>query len=388
MLTLPQWGSDARSTCNGLRAARRPLNSGWAGFPAAERDRAPAPAGVTCQAGGVSSVPIVNHQMRLVARPEGLPVESDFALTEEPIPPIGAGQLLVKVSHVSLDPAMRGWMDDRRSYVPPVGIGEVMRAFGAGEVIASQHPVYAVGDVVTGIFGVQEYAVSDGSGVLAVDTAAVALPTYLSLLGLTGLTAYFGLFDVGTPKAGETVLVSGAGGATGHVVGQLAKIAGCHVVGVAGGPEKCAWLTGELGFDSCVDYRQPALGHRLAEATPDGVDVFFDNVGGDVLDLALSRLAIGGRVVLCGAIATYNDNGKPRGPAAYRMLIRKRGRMQGFLVLDYADRYGEALAQLSGWVADGRLKHREDVVHGLDNAPEALRRVLRGDNDGKMIVAL
>jgi hypothetical protein len=245
--------------------------------------------------------------------------------------------------------------------VPPVGIGEVMRAFGAGEVVASEHADYRVGDVVTGIFGVQEYAVSDGAGVLAVDTGSVALPTYLSLLGLTGLTAYFGLFDVGAPRVGETVLVSGAAGATGHVVGQLAKITGCRVVGIAGGQEKCAWLTGELGFDACVDYREPALGRRLAQATPDGVDVFFDNVGGAVLDAGLARLATGARVVICGAISQYNT-ATPAGPANYLSLLINRARMDGFLVTDYAERFADAAEELAGWAREGRLRSREDVV--------------------------
>ncbi|HTK64302.1 MAG TPA: NADP-dependent oxidoreductase [Pseudonocardia sp.] len=336
----------------------------------------------------MSSDTIVNHQVRLAARPDGMPEASDFALTEEPVPSIDAGQLLVKVSHVSLDPAMRGWMDDRRSYVPPVGLGEVMRAFGAGEVVASRHPVFAVGDVVTGVFGVQEYAVSDGSGVLAVDTTSVALPTYLSLLGLTGLTAYFGLFDVGSPREGETVLVSGAAGATGHVVGQLAKIAGCRVVGIAGGPEKCAWLTDELGFDACVDYREPSLGRRLAQATPDGVDVFFDNVGGEVLDAGLARLALGARVVICGAISQYNTV-NPAGPSNYLSLLINRARMQGFLVTDYADRFADAAEELAGWAHEGRLRSREDVVEGsVADFPATLLRLFRGENIGKLLLHL
>jgi hypothetical protein len=279
-------------------------------------------------------------------------------------------------------------MDDRRSYVPPVGIDEVMRAFGAGEIVASEHPVFSVGDVVTGIFGVQQYAVSDGAGVLAVDTAEVALPTYLSLLGLTGLTAYFGLYDVGAPAEGETVLVSGAAGATGHVVGQLAKIAGCRVVGLAGGPEKCAWLTEELGFDACVDYRGPSLGRRLAEATPDGVDVFFDNVGGDVLDAGLARLTLGARVVLCGAISQYNTV-TPVGPSNYLSLLINRARMQGFLVTDYAERFADAAEELAGWAHEGRLRSREDVVDGsVADFPATLLRLFRGDNVGKLLLRL
>jgi hypothetical protein len=279
-------------------------------------------------------------------------------------------------------------MDDRRSYVPPVGIDEVMRAFGAGEVVGSEHPLFAVGDAVTGIFGVQEYAVSDGAGVLAVDTEVVPLPTYLSLLGLTGLTAYFGLFDVGVPREGETVLVSGAAGATGHVVGQLARIAGCRVVGIAGGPEKCAWLTDELGFDACVDYREPSLGSRLAQATPDGVDVFFDNVGGDVLDAGLARLTLGARVVLCGAISQYNTV-TPVGPSNYLSLLINRARMQGFLVTDYAERFADAAEELAGWAHEGRLRAREDVVDGsVADFPATLLRLFRGDNVGKLLLRL
>jgi NADPH-dependent curcumin reductase CurA len=266
-------------------------------------------------------------------------------------------------------------------------VGLPMLSLGVGEVVDSLNPRFPCGAWVGGKLGWQQYAVLHASADAWPLPQGLDPVLSLGVLGMNGQTAYWGLFDVGNPLPGETVLVSAAAGATGSLVGQLAKIAGCRVVGLAGTEKKRAWLT-ELGFDAALDHRSPDLPDLLDKACPDGVDVFFDNTGGPVLDLALMRLAHGGRIVLCGAVASYNDNGDPVGPAAYRMLIRRRGRMQGFLVRDYADRYGEALEKLRGWVADGTLKHREDVVHGLDNAPEALRRVLRGDNDGKMIVAV
>jgi NADPH-dependent curcumin reductase CurA len=330
----------------------------------------------------------VNHQVRLAARPTGLPTASSWAHTEEPAKEPGDGQILVRVSHLSVDPAMRGWMNDQPSYLPPVGLNEVMRALGAGEVIASRHPDFTVGDQVTGAFGVQEYALSDGDGVLNVDGTAAELPTYLSALGMTGMTAYFGLFDVGRLKEGDTVLVSGAAGAVGSIVGQLAKIKGCRVVGIAGGADKCAWLTGELGFDAALDYRQDALGRRLREATPDGVNVFFDNVGGPVLDAGLARLARGARVVLCGAISQYNS-ATVAGPSNYLSLLVNRARMEGFIVFDYADRYANAAAEMAGWLKAGQLRSREDVVTGtVADFPDTLLKLFHGENTGKLVLRI
>jgi hypothetical protein len=263
-----------------------------------------------------------------------------------------------------------------------------MRALGAGEVVVSRHPGFSVGDHVTGAFGVQEYALSDGAGVLTVDPSAAPLPTYLSALGMTGMTAYFGLFDVGRLAEGDTVLVSGAAGAVGSIVGQLAKIKDCRVVGIAGGKEKCAWLTDELGFDAALDYRQDALGRRLHEATPDGVNLFFDNVGGPVLDAGLARLALRARVVLCGAISQYNS-GTVAGPGNYLSLLVNRARMEGFIVFDYADRYADAAAEMAGWLRAGRLRSREDVVTGgVTDFPDTLLKLFRGENTGKLVLAL
>ncbi|WP_028938288.1 NADP-dependent oxidoreductase [Pseudonocardia spinosispora] len=330
----------------------------------------------------------INHQVRLAQRPKGDIQPSDWAHTDESVPTIGDGQFLVRISHISLDPAMRGWLNDAPSYIPPVGIDEVMRAFAAGEVMESNHPSFTVGSHVTGVFGVQEYAVSDGSGVLAVDPSTVPLPTWLSALGITGLTAYFGLFDVGALADGETVLVSGAAGAVGTVVGQLAKIKGARVVGIAGGPEKCRWVTEELGFDDCLDYRQDGLSRRLHTAIPKGVDVFFDNVGGEVLDAGLAQLNRGARVVICGAISQYNLD-RVEGPRNYMNLLVKRARMEGFLVFDFADRYGDAAKEIAGWLAEGKLRSEEDIVQGtVADFPATLQRLFRGENKGKLILAI
>ncbi len=331
----------------------------------------------------------VNHQLRLAARPTGLPTPDVWEHTEETLEDPAPGHLVVRVSHLSLDPAMRGWMSSARSYIDPVGVGEVMRAVAVGEVVASAHERYAIGDHVVGMFGVQEYAVTDGRGVQKVDPGAAPLPTYLGVLGMTGLTAYFGLFDVGALKDGETVLVSGAAGAVGSVVGQLAKIKGCRAVGIAGGQEKCAWLTDELGFDAAIDYRAGDVAKALRQAVPDGVDVYFDNVGGEILDAALARLRRHARVVICGAISQYNAEGRPVGPANYMSLLVNRARMEGFLVFDYADRYPEATAALAGWLRDGKLRSREDVVRGsVADFPDTLLRLFRGENTGKLVLQI
>ncbi len=349
---------------------------------------APAPpgAGGDDDHGGVTDL---NTQIRLAARPCGLPQPTDWQLTREPVVEPGDGELLVRVSHVSLDPAMRGWMDDRRSYVPPVGLGEVMRAGAVGVVTASHHPRFPVGTHVSGAFGVQEWAVSDGRGIVAVDPAVAQLPTWLGVLGMPGITAYFGLLDVGAVQEGDTVVVSGAAGAVGTVVGQVAKTKGCRVVGIAGGPEKCRLLTDELGFDAAVDYKTGDLRGELREATPDRVDVYFDNVGGPVLEAALGRLALHARVVICGAISQYNSEGGMTGPRNYMNLLVQRARMEGFVVFDYADRYGEAVRELAGWLRDGRLQAREDVVvGGVADFPDTLLRLFRGENTGKLVLQL
>lgn len=335
---------------------------------------------------GRSMTAIANRQFRLAARPVGLPRASDWTLDTQPVPEPGEGEFLVRMEYISLDPAMRGWMNEGKSYVPPVGIGEVMRAYSAGEVVASKHPKFPVGSRVAGLFGVQEYAISDGKGTRIVDTALAPLPTYLGVLGMTGMTAYFGLLDVGEAKAGDTVVVSGAAGAVGTVVGQVAKIKGCRVVGIAGGEEKCRWLVEELGFDAAIDYKREDVRAALRQHCPKGIDVYFDNVGGEILDAALLNLALHARVVVCGAISQYNATEGVRGPSNYLSLLVNRARMQGMVVFDYAARYGEAARDMAGWLAEGRLKAREDIAEGFETFPDALLRLFRGDNTGKLLL--
>ncbi|HWS79305.1 MAG TPA: NADP-dependent oxidoreductase [Thermomonas sp.] len=329
---------------------------------------------------------IVNRQFRLAARPVGLPKASDWTLSAEPVRDPGEGELLIRIEYVSLDPAMRGWMNEGKSYVPPVGIGEVMRAYSGGEVVASNNDRFPVGSKVTGVFGVQEYAISDGKGAREVDTALAPLPTYLSVLGMTGMTAYFGLLDVGAAKEGDTVVVSGAAGAVGTVVGQVARIKRCRVVGIAGGADKCRYLVDELGFDAAIDYKHEDVRAALRQHCPKGIDVYFDNVGGEILDIALGQLAMHARVVICGAISQYNATDGVKGPANYLSLLVNRARMQGMVVFDYAARYGEAAREMAGWLADGRLKSREDIVEGFDTFPDTLLRLFRGENTGKLLL--
>ena len=294
----------------------------------------------------------VNRQVRLAARPVGLPKPTDWDHTEEPVSEPGEGEVLVKVKYLSLDPAMRGWMNDARSYMPPVGIGEVMRAGGCGEVVASQHPGFQTGDHVTGVTGIQEHAVLSGDGLIKVDPELAPLPVYLGTLGMPGMTAYFGLLEIGKPQEGQTVVVSGAAGAVGSVVGQIAKIKGCRAVGIAGGEEKCRHVVEELGFDACIDYKAENVLAALREHCPKGIDVYFDNVGGEILDAALACLARGARVVLCGAISQYNASEGMRGPSNYMSLLVNRASMTGFLVFDFADRYAQARPG-DGGVAEG-----------------------------------
>jgi NADPH-dependent curcumin reductase CurA len=332
---------------------------------------------------------MTNHQVRLAARPVGLPKRSDWQFTEEAVPEPKDGEILVQVKYLSLDPAMRGWMNDAKSYIRPVGIGEVMRAGAGGTVIRSRNPKFNEGDVVTGGFGVQEYAVSDGKGVNKVDTKFVPLTTYLGTLGMPGMTAYFGLLDVGKPQPGQTVVVSGAAGAVGSVVGQIAKVKGCRAIGIAGGPDKCRLLTAEFGFDASIDYKHEDVKAALKQHCPNGIDVYFDNVGGDILEAALARLARGARIVICGAISQYNATGGMKGPANYMSLLVNRASMTGMVVFDYADRYGEAAREMAGWIAAGKLKAREDVVPGgIAAFPETLLKLFSGENTGKLVLAL
>jgi NADPH-dependent curcumin reductase CurA len=328
----------------------------------------------------------VNRQFQLAARPVGLPKPSDWEHTSTPVPEPGEGEVLVKVLYLSMDPAMRGWMNDSRSYIAPVGIGEVMRALAAGEVIASKHPDIAVSDHVTGLLGVQEFAVAHGNAVIKVDPALAPLPVYLGTLGMPGMTAYFGLLDIGRPQEGETVLVSGAAGAVGGVVGQLAKLKGARAVGIAGGAEKCRHLVEDLGFDAAIDYKSEELDGALATHCPKGIDVYFDNVGGEILDAALAHLARNARVVICGAISQYNSTDAIRGPSNYLSLLVNHASMTGFVVSDYLDRYAEGAAEMAGWLAAGKLKSREDVAEGLESFPDTLLRLFSGENTGKLVL--
>ena len=328
---------------------------------------------------------MINTQWVLASRPVGMVAASNFERREVPVPEPAEGELLVHNLYLSLDPAMRGWISDARSYMPPVGIAEVMRGGCVAEVLDSRHAAFSPGELVFGMFGWQDYAVSEGTGVLRVPED-VGPTLALGALGWTSLTAYFGLAEIGKPAPGETVVVSGAAGATGSVVGQLARLRGARVIGIAGGPEKCDWVTRELGFDAAIDYRSEDVRARLKEQCPDGIDVYWDNVGGEILEAALGRLAVHARVVYCGAISSYNASSPPPGPRNYMQVLIRRARLEGFLVFDYVDRIDEALAELVPLVRSGQLRYREDIREGLDSAPAALGDLFTGANDGKLIV--
>jgi NADPH-dependent curcumin reductase CurA len=328
----------------------------------------------------------INHQFKLAARPVGNVKTSDWSRTEEVVRAPADGEVVIQVLYLSLDPAMRGWMTDKPSYIPPVGINEVMRALAVGKVTASRNPKFAVGDHVTGLLGVQNYAYSDGKGLTKVDPRLAPLPVYLGTLGMPGMTGYFGLLEVGQPKAGDTVVVSGAAGAVGSVVGQIAKIKGARVVGIAGGADKCRYLVDELGFDAAIDYKTENVAEALKTHCPQGVNVFFDNVGGDILDAVLTRLARGARVVICGAISQYNNTTPVKGPANYLALLVQRATMTGIVVSDYYDRASEAAMVMAGWIQSGKLKTREDIVDGLDNFPKAFDMLFSGANNGKLVL--
>ncbi|MBM1189646.1 NADP-dependent oxidoreductase [Pseudomonas weihenstephanensis] len=329
---------------------------------------------------------LTNRQFLLAKRPVGAATRDTFTYQEIPVGQPGEGQILVKNEYLSLDPAMRGWMNEGKSYIPPVGLGEVMRALGVGKVIASSHPDFSVGDYVNGALGVQDYFLGAPRGFYKIDPTLVPLPVYLSALGMTGMTAYFALLEVGTPKEGDTVVISGAAGAVGSIAGQIAKLKGCRVVGIAGGKEKCSYLIDELGFDGIIDYKNEDVLAGLKRECPKGVDVYFDNVGGDILDAVLSRLSFKARVIICGAISQYNNKEAVKGPSNYLSLLVNRARMEGFVVMDYADRYGAAGQEMAGWLAKGQLKSREDIVEGLQTFPEMLMKLFNGENFGKLIL--
>ena len=332
-----------------------------------------------------------NRQYRLAARPVGLPKASDWKVTDEPVGEPGPGGVLVRVQMVSLDPAMRGWMNEGKSYIPPVGIGEVMRAIGIGAVLASNHPGFKAGDAVAGGFGVQTHCLLDAEGVkrAALNRIDLRLGTasqWLNALGMPGMTAYFGLLETGQPKAGETVVVSGAAGAVGQTVGQVAKIKGCRVVGIAGGRDKCDFVVKELGFDACIDYKNESVREGLKAHCPQGVDVYFDNVGGEILDTVLTRINRKARIVICGAISQYNNTTPVKGPSNYLSLLVNRARMEGIVVFDWADRYPEAMKQIATWMKEGKFKSREDIVEGIDQFPSALNMLFEGRNFGKLVL--
>jgi NADPH-dependent curcumin reductase CurA len=327
-----------------------------------------------------------NRQWKLRARPTAEATREHFELVTSPVPSPAAGELLVAAEYVSLDPAMRGWLNDAKSYVPPVGIGEVMRAIGVGKVVESKDAAFAVGDFVTGMTGVQAFAAAPAKAWTKIDPSLVPLPRWLGIVGMPGMTAYFGLLDVGGPiKAGETLVVSAASGAVGAVVGQIGKIHGMRVVGIAGGVDKCRYIVDELGFDAAVDYKHDDVKKKLREACPQGIDVYFDNVGGEILDHALAMLRKKARVVICGAISQYNSPSFV-GPKNYMSLLVNRARMEGFVVFDFAARYAEAAMAIARWHKEGKLKAKEDIVDGLEQFPEALAKLFHGENFGKLIL--
>ena len=336
---------------------------------------------------------LTNHQIRLASRPVGLPTRDNWNATTEAVAEPDDGGVVLQTLALSLDPAMRGWMNEGRSYIPPVGIGEVMRAGGVGRVIASKSPHYQVGEMVSAGFGVQEYlrlgsAEFKRSGLVKIDVRVGSLTQWLNVLGMPGMTGYFGLMDVGQPQAGETLVVSGAAGAVGQTVGQVAKIKGCRVVGIAGGQAKCDWVVKELGFDACIDYKAgpAAVREGLKTHCPNGVDIYFDNVGGEILDTVLARINRKARIIICGAISQYNATTAIAGPKNYLSLLVNRARMEGIVVFDYADRYHLAVAEMAAYLQDGRMKSKEDVVQGIEHFPEALLKLFNGENFGKLVL--
>jgi NADPH-dependent curcumin reductase CurA len=329
-----------------------------------------------------------NRRFLLAERPEGPVDDKTFELVREPVPEIADGEALVRVKYISIDPTNRMWIGEEPTYLPPVAIGEVMRGLGLAEVVESKNPAYPVGALVNGLTGWQDYAVvSDAMPLMVVPEGIEADPAdLLGALGMTGCTAYFGMLEIGEPHEGDTVVVSAAAGAVGSVAGQLAKLQGARVVGIAGGPEKCAFLVNELGFDAAVDYKSGDWREQLKAATPDGIDVDFENVGGEIMEAVFSRLNIGARVALCGLISGYNDIEPPPGPRSFGNLLVNRVRLQGFIILDYYPRFGEAITELSKLMAEGKLKSESTVVEGFEGLPNALNMLFAGENTGKLVV--
>jgi NADPH-dependent curcumin reductase CurA len=328
-----------------------------------------------------------NRRIVLAERPSGMVDERTVRLEESDVPAPGDGEALARVRYLSIDPTIRTWMDDAPGYLPPIALDEVIRSGGVAEVISSNTDEYEPGQLLFGFTGWQDYVLASSANGYRALPPGVPPTLALSLFGVTGVTAYFGLIDVGRVKEGDVVVVSGAAGATGSTVGQIAKIKGAKkVIGIAGGPQKCAHIVDELGFDEAIDYKHDDVPARLREAAPDGVDLYFDNVGGEILNACLAQLALRGRIVLCGAISGYNDRDAAKGPANYANLIIKRGRMEGFLILDYFDRLDEGRAEVASWLSEGKIKSSEHVVEGLEHAPDALNLLFTGGNTGKVIV--
>ncbi len=324
--------------------------------------------------------------MILQQRPFGFPDEHTWSFTEENIREPQQGEMLIGIQYISLDPAMRGWISKGKSYIPPVEVGAVMRAGTVGEVLTSQHPDYSPGDIVVGTLGVQQLAISNGKGLIKIDPRGLPLTKFLSVLGMTGMTAYFGLLEIGQPKKGDTLVVSGAAGAVGSVVGQIGKIKGCKVVGIAGGKEKCDYLIEGLGFDAAIDYKNNNVKQELRKACPDGIDIYFDNVGGDILDTVLTQINLGARISLCGAISQYNNTTPIKGPSNYLSLLVNRAKMEGFIVFDFAKDYGKAMREMSHWIITGKLQSEEYVVEGIENFYPAFCRLFSGEKRGKLML--
>ena len=338
------------------------------------------------------SITTINRRITLAARPQGAPKASDFATVDDPVPEPGDGEMLLRTVHLSLDPYMRGRMNDVKSYVPPIGIGQTMEGGAVSVVEASRHPEFSAGDVVFGYTGWQQYAISNGKGMRTVDPSIAPISTALGILGMPGLTGYVGLLDLGRPKEGETVVVSAATGAVGSLVGQIAKLQGCRVVGVAGAKEKCRYAVETLGLDACVSHREADLASALRDACPDGIDVYYENVGGKVFDAVIGLMNVHGRIPVCGGIAHYNDTEPPSGPdrlaGAMRIILTRRLTVRGFIIFDHHHRIPDFARDVSGWLRDGRIVYKEDIVEGIDNAVEAFLGLLRGENFGKLIVRI
>ena len=334
----------------------------------------------------------MNRRITLAARPAGAPKTSDFATVDEPVPAPGDGEMLLRTVYLSLDPYMRGRMNDAKSYVPPVQIGETMEGGAVSVVEESRHPKFSAGDIVVGRTGWQRYAVSDGKGMRAVDPSLAPVSTALGILGMPGLTGYVGLLDLGQPKGGETVVVSAATGAVGSLVGQIAKLKGCRVVGVAGAAAKCRYAVDTLGLDACVSHRDEDLAGALKDACPDGIDIYYENVGGKVFDAVIGLMNVHGRIPVCGTIAHYNDTGPPPGPdrlaGAMRNILTRRLTVRGFIIFDHHHRIPDFSRDVSGWLREGRIVYREDVVDGIDNAVDAFLGLLEGENFGKLVVRI